>query len=186
MSSYTTESPATLRARERRRRTVVTFSVVLLAMFFAFWYALSYYRADDRSSGSGAPAATCRPYDPRAVTPAQVKVTVLNATARTGLAGQTSRSIAQRGFVVGSVGNDTSKRPTPAVAEIRHGAAGEAQAKLVLSAMPKGTTLVKDGRKGTDVDVALGSKFSALAPAPSAPVLPMCPAPTGPTTPPPA
>ncbi|MGL5928382.1 MAG: LytR C-terminal domain-containing protein [Dermatophilaceae bacterium] len=175
-----------MRARERRRRTAVTFSVVLLGMFFAFWYALSYYRADGDSSRSGAPAATCRPYDARAVAPAQVRVTVLNATARTGLAGQTSRAIAERGFTVGTVGNDTSKRPTPAVAEVRHGAAGEAQAKLVLSVMPKGTTLVKDGRKGTDVDVALGTSFKALAPAPSVPALPMCPSPTGPTTPPPA
>ncbi|MGL5817639.1 MAG: LytR C-terminal domain-containing protein [Phycicoccus sp.] len=184
MSSHT-ESPATMRAQERRRRTAITFGVVLLAMFFAFWYALSYYRADDESSGSGA-SATCRPYDPRAVTAAQVKVRVLNATSRTGLAGQTSRSMAERGFTVGGVGNDTSKRPTPAVAEVRHGAAGEAQAKLVLSAMPKGTTLVKDARKGTDVDIALGSKFTGLAPAPSASGLPMCPAPTGATTPPPA
>ncbi|MGL5866157.1 MAG: LytR C-terminal domain-containing protein [Dermatophilaceae bacterium] len=163
-------------------------------MFFAFWYALSYFRADDTSpsrtaessSGPAAPAAPCGPDDLRALAPAQVTVTVLNATARTGLAGQTSRSIAERGFTVGSVGNDTSKRPTPAVAEVRHGAAGEAQAKLVLSAMPTGTTMIKDARTGTGVDVALGARFTGLAPATSATAPPTCPAPSSPTTTPPA
>ncbi|MGL4745170.1 MAG: LytR C-terminal domain-containing protein [Dermatophilaceae bacterium] len=178
MSAHTTEPPGSVLARERRRRTVVTLGVVLLAMFFAFWYALSYYRADETAQPGG-PAASCRPGDPRAVSPDQVTVTVLNATSRAGLAGQTSRQIASRGFAVGKVGNDTSARPAPTVAEVRHGAAGEAQAKLVLATLPAGSTLVKDARTGTDVDVALGAKFNGLTPEPSTRAQPACPEPTG-------
>lgn len=179
-TTYTTESPASTRARERRRRTLVTFAVVLLGLFFAFWYALSYYRDVDPLASPSA-EATCRPYDPNELAPAQVTVNVLNATDRNGLAGLTSRSMAERGFVVGKVANDASGRKTPAVAEVRHGPQGTAQAKLVLTVMPEGTALVNDKRKGAVVDVALGTKFERLAPQPTASALPRCPAPTGAT-----
>ena len=53
-----------------------------------------------------------------------------------------------------------------------------AQAKLVVTAMPKGTKLVNDKRKGATVDVAVGAKFTRLAPVPTATGLPMCPAPS--------
>jgi hypothetical protein len=77
------------------------------------------------------------------------------------------------------VANDPSSRKAPKVAEIRYGARGEAQAKLLRSTLPKGTTLVKDKRKVATVDLALGAKYTTLAPVPTTTAMPMCPAPSG-------
>ncbi len=178
MSDYATESPTSVQARRKRRRTLITLAVVVLGLFFAFWYALSYYRADTGAEAGGAPTATCTPYDPAVATPAKTKVNVYNATSRNGLAGSTAKAFSSRGFVVDKIANDPTERKTPAVAEVRHGSKTKAQAKLVLSTMPKGTVLVNDKRKAIVVDVALGTKFTALVPVPSASTPTMCPDPS--------
>jgi hypothetical protein len=177
VSDYTTESELSVRAR-RRRRALVTIGVVVLALFFAFWYALSYYQADIAAGPSRTPAATCEPFDPKALTPAKVKVNVYNASNRTGLAATVSKELAERTFVIGTVANDPSNRKAPAVAEVRHGPSGKAQAALLRTALPKGTTVVQDKRKGATVDVALGPKWTRLAPVSTAEALPLCPVPT--------
>lgn len=179
MSEYTTESPASVAARQRRRRSLLTIGVILLGLFFAFWYGLSYYEADSKARAARPPAPTCRPFDPNEVTPAEVTVNVYNATGRTGLAGSTAKLVADRGFTIGKVTNDPSTRKTPAVAEVRHGPAGATAAQLVAGIMPSGTKLVADKRKDAGVDIALGTKFKALKPA-AAPTqqLPMCPDPS--------
>ncbi len=176
MSEYTTEAESSVRAR-RRRRSLIVLGTVLLGLFFTFWYALSYYQAES-TAGSRAPSPTCRPYDPKAATPETTTVNVYNATNRNGLAASVSKSLAARGFVIGKVANDPSKRKEPAVAEVRHGPGGEAQAKLLLSALPKGATAVADKRKGAVVDVALGAKFTTLPAVSTDEALPMCPAPS--------
>ena len=177
MSDYTTEADGSVRAR-RRRRSLITLAVVLLGLFFAFWYAWSYYQADNDARASRPPPATCSPYDAKALTPAKTKVNVYNASTRDGLAGSVSRALAARGFVIGKVANDASDRKAPTVAEVRHGPAGKARAKLVASQMPKGVKVVNDKRKGPTVDVAVGAKFTRLSPVPTASGLPMCPAPS--------
>ena len=176
MSEYTTEAGSSVRAR-RRRRTLIVLGTVLLGLFFAFWYALSYYQAES-TAGSRSPSPTCRPYDPDAVTPDKTTVNVYNATNRNGLAASVSKSLEARGFVIGKVANDPSKRKAPTVAEVRHGPGGEAQAKLLLSALPKGATAVADERKGATVDLALGAKFTTLPAVSTEGALPMCPAPS--------
>ena len=178
MSDYTTEAEVSVSAR-RKRRQLIVLGVVVLGLFFAFWYAWSYYQADNSARASRPPAATCAPYDPKVVTPANTRVNVYNASDRVGLAGSVSRSLRERGFVIGKVANDPSSRKAPKVAEIRYGAKGEAQAKLLRTSLPKGTALVKDKRKVATVDLALGAKYTALAPVPTSTAMPMCPAPTG-------
>ena len=178
MSDYTTEAEVSVNAR-RKRRQLIVLGVVVLGLFFAFWYAWSYYQADNSARASRPPAATCAPYDPKVVTPANTRVNVYNASDRVGLAGSVSRSLRERGFVIGKVANDPSSRKAPKVAEIRYGAKGEAQAKLLRTSLPKGTALVKDKRKVATVDLALGAKYTALAPVPTSTAMPMCPAPTG-------
>ena len=177
MSDYTTEAEVSVNAR-RKRRQLITLGVVVLVLFFAFWYAWSYYKADSSARASRPPAATCSPYDATVVTPETTRVNVYNASSRSGLAGSVARSLAERGFVIGKVANDPSSRKTPAVAEVRYGPNGAAQAKLVRSSMPKGTTLVNDKRKAVVVDVALGPKFTTLAPVPTTTAMPMCPEPS--------
>lgn len=177
MSDYTTEAEVSVNARKKRRQLIVL-GVVVLALFFAFWYAWSYYQADKSARAAKPPPATCAPYDPKVVTPEQTRVNVFNASSRSGLAGSVSRSLADRGFVIGKVANDPSSRKAPKIAEIRYGPKGEAQAKLLRTSMPKGTAMFKDKRKVVTVDLALGPKFTTLAPVPTTTALPMCPAPS--------
>ena len=75
--------------------------------------------------------------------------------------------------------NDPSDRSAPKVAEVRYGPNGVAEAKLLRTALPKGTTMVNDKRKAVVVDLAVGPKYTALAPVPTTTALPMCPAPSG-------
>jgi hypothetical protein len=178
VSDYTTEAEVSVNAR-RKRRQLIVLGVVVLGLFFAFWYAWSYYQADNSARASRPPAATCAPYDPDVVTPETTRVNVYNASDRVGLAGSVARSLRERGFVIAKVANDPSSRKAPKVAEIRYGVRGEAQAKLLRSTLPKGTTLVKDKRKVATVDLALGAKYTTLAPVPTTTAMPMCPAPSG-------
>ncbi len=177
MSDYTTEAEVSVNAR-RKRRQLIVLGVVVLGLFFAFWYAWSYYQADNSARASSPPAATCAPYDPKVVTPANTRVNVYNASDRVGLAGSVARSLRERDFVIGKVANDPSSRKAPKVAEIRYGPKGAAQAKLLRTSLPKGTTLVKDKRKVATVDLALGAKYTTLAPVPTTTAAPMCPAPS--------
>jgi hypothetical protein len=177
MSEYTTESQLSVRARQRRRRSLITLGIVLLGLFFAFWYALSYYQSGDSAIGSANSGPTCTPYDPKAVTPPNTSVNVYNASTRNGLAASVSKSLAARGYVIGKVANDPSSRKAPTVAEIRYGSSGDARAKLLLTALPKDSKLHKDKRKGATVDLVLGAKFTTLVPV-STSTVPMCPAPT--------
>jgi hypothetical protein len=177
VSDYTTEAEVSVNARKKRRQLIVL-GVVVLGLFFAFWYAWSYYQADNSARASRPPAATCAPYDPKAVTPENTKVNVFNSSTREGLAGSVARSLDERGFVIGKVANDPSSRKAPKVAEIRYGPKGAAQAKLLRTSLPKGTVLVKDKRKVVTVDLALGAKYTALAPVPTTTAMPMCPAPS--------
>ena len=45
MSEQATDAAAHEHARQRRR-SLITLAVVLLGLFFAFWYAWSYYQAE--------------------------------------------------------------------------------------------------------------------------------------------
>jgi hypothetical protein len=180
MGEYATESPASLRRRQQRRRALITIGTILLGLFFAFWYALSYYESD-ATTGQAAPAApTCRTADPDEVNPDEVTILVLNATNRNGLAAKTAQSLGARDFVIAGAENDDSDRDPPKVAEIRHGPDGEAQAALVATVMPDGTELYDDEREGADVDVVLGEDFTELKDpvTPTTTPLPICPTPS--------
>ena len=179
MSDYTTEAEVSVQARQRRRRSLIVIGVVLLGLFFAFWYAWSYYQADNSARATRPPPATCAPYDPNVATPENTKVNVYNASSRNGLAGSVAKSLAERGFVIGRVANDPSNRKAPKIAEIRFGPDGAPQARLLRATLPKGTVLFNDKRKGATTDVAVGPKYTTLAPVPTTTALPMCPAPSG-------
>lgn len=75
-------------ARARHRRSVITILIVVLGLFFAAWYALSYIRAEDRV---GAEETTTSESPTYGVAPGQVDVNVYNATRREGLASQVAR-----------------------------------------------------------------------------------------------
>jgi len=169
-------SPAAREAERRRRKSLITLGVILLGLFFAFWWAYSYYRASsepNRPSGS----ATCRTLAPDEVTPAKVTLNVYNATKRTGLAASAAKEFTAQGYAVAAVANDPAGRAVAGPAEVRFGPAGKAGADLVLASIGEGAVPVDDQRQNATVDVALGETFVKLVPLPeSSP--PVCPAPS--------
>lgn len=145
-------------ARERRRRGLVTFGILLLLLFFAAWYALSYARAEDRQpEPSASPPATTACADP-----ADVAVNVYNATSRDGLAAGVAEDLRARGFDVRTVANDPRGAEVTGVAQVRHGSAGQDGARSV-AAHVTDAQQVRDGRKRATVDLVLGPRFTSLA-----------------------
>jgi hypothetical protein len=171
---YVVESGASARARARRRRSLITIAVLLLALFFAFWFALSYYRNATNEPKAATPTATCAPADPKAITPANTRINVYNTTNRAGLAASVGKQLTARGFVVVKVANDPASRTLKAPLQIHYGPAGKPYAELLARQTGKGTVLVTDKRSSSIIDVVLGPTYAALGPAPKAP-LPPCP-----------
>lgn len=165
---YVHESGYARRRRVRQRRMVITLGVVALALFFAFWYALSYYRAN-----KDVPAARPVCVTPTvALPPGKVTINVYNATNRTGLAASTAKSLASRGFVIGKVANDPLKKTVKGAVELRFGPKGKAAAGVVAKHLSSAKS-VADKRKDASVDVVLGNAWKQLATAPPAPT-PSC------------
>ncbi|MCE1177953.1 MAG: LytR C-terminal domain-containing protein [Micrococcales bacterium] len=154
------EGPAQRIAR-RRRRAGVTLAVVCLLLFFAFWYAFSYYRAasEPRQVTTACPTSA-------QVRPADVSLNIYNATDKNGLAAKASNAMAARGFFIGTVANDPKKAKVPGVAQVRYGSATVNEARFVALHVP-GATLVNDGRTSGDIDLVLGERFTAVKPPPA-------------------
>lgn len=166
--SYVDESGASQSRRARRRRAAITLGVVALMLFSAFWYAYSYYRADDHRAAAPTPVCTTTAPAP---SPKDVTVNVYNATTRDGLAKKTASAVRKRGFLVATISNDPLQRKVTGTAEVRYGPSGKKDAALVL-ALVKGARAVQDARNDSSVDLVLGAKFTALAPPVKKPTTP--------------
>lgn len=111
---------------------------------------------DDSPAQTSACPATTFDYTPNA----KVKVNVLNATTRGGLARSAANEFEVRKFAVGKVGNvETGYR---GVAAIVSGAAGQAAAFTVQRNLP-GSDYFQDGRSDASVDVILTGDYRGLA-----------------------
>lgn len=170
--AITVESAAYQRARKRRRATI-TLLVLLAVLLGTYYYASSYWNSASRTAAA---APTCTPTAPATgpLRPQHVRVTVYNATKRSGLAATVSKALKERGFVVGAPANDPARRTIPQSAEVRFGPTGERAAQLVLLQVPGAVLIPDQTRTDASVDLVLGEGFQALAPAASA---------TGPTDP---
>lgn len=145
-------------ARARSRRSIITFSLVILMLFFAAWYALSYLRVDDTRSASPTTSSTTTSCD---LAPKDVEVNVYNATNRAGLAAQVAKGLRQRGFVVKTVANDPKRAELTGRGELRYGEQGKSGADLVDDTVGSFARKV-DERTRTSVDVVLGPQFDGL------------------------
>lgn len=157
---YGENDPAT----SRRRRSIITFSLVLLLLFFAVWYALSYIRADEATGEEATSSATTRSTTSTCdVSPQQVEVNVYNATDREGLAGRVAADLEERGFDVKTVANDPKKAELDGAGQLRYGSNGRKGADLVQVHTGE-VEMIQDARKRTSVDVVLGPRFTQLVP----------------------
>lgn len=171
------ESPAQARQRERSRRTLITIGVVTLLLFFAFWYAYSYYKASDAARAARSAQPTCVPARPGTATPETTTVNVYNASNRNGLAASTAKKLKAEGFSIGAITNEKGGRKVGGVAEIRYGTKGRGQMVLLQSYLGqrgKGVRTVHVKRGSDVVDLVLGAKFSGV----NAPTLPSGATPT--------
>ncbi|MEV3874486.1 LytR C-terminal domain-containing protein [Streptomyces sp. NPDC049906] len=119
--------------------------------------------ADDAARKEPAPAK------PRAVAlpkPATIKVNVLNATPRSGLAKKTADELRKRGFAIGEVGNATRQydKKVPGPALLLGGKSTAKTALPVLAAQLAGAQQRTDGRASAEVDLIIGTAFGKLAP----------------------
>ena len=175
------ESPGVRRARARRRKALITVAVVLLGLFFAFWWAWSYYQVGSSTKATPTTSATCQADGPSVIVPSKITVNVFNSTTRAGLAKSASEELRAQGYAIGQVANDPQKKQVAGPAEVRFGPAGKARADLVLTSIGEGAVAVPDERADASVDVALGQAFVKMQPvALPAGTLPLCPAPSSP------
>ncbi|OAB87469.1 hypothetical protein AWH69_05135 [Janibacter melonis] len=148
------------RGRSQGRRTFVTVLVVLLLLFFAFWYAMSYIRADEarrepRASASTSSACPVQPED--------VVVNVYNGTGRDGLAASVARDLRKRGFEVRTIDNWRGGQRVDGAGQIRYGKRGAP--KVALLAKHTGSMKkVVDKRRYSIIDVVIGKDFADLQP----------------------
>ncbi len=166
MSGYVPEAVQTARSDGRRRRATITLVSLLLILFFAFWYAFSYYRASVAEPSTDI-TASCVTISPGSIVPSTTHVNVYNSTKRNGLAGRTARELELREFIIDKVANDPKHKKITAPAEIRYGKKGTRRAQLVKAQIGKGAVMVKDKRNNAIIDLVLGTGFKSLAPAPT-------------------
>src|SRR5699024_1297805 len=98
--------------------------------------------------------------DPDAVPlpPGEVTVQVLNGTTRSGLAGDVSGQLAERGYEIDDIGN-TGQASGPAT--IVHGPEGFLAAESVRAQLSEAEPRM-DQREGTGVDLLLGTVYNDL------------------------
>ncbi|MDQ6875436.1 MAG: LytR C-terminal domain-containing protein [Actinomycetota bacterium] len=152
----------TRRRDPARIRALVLFLALVIGGVVAVFFIV---RAADTKKPPGATGPTGCPSASASAAPLArnaVHVRVLNATSRTGLAASVAAELRRRGYTVTGVGNDAT--PVTGVAQLRYGAAGAAAVRALLPQLP-GTTTQRDSRKAADIDLVLGDKFVALAPA---------------------
>lgn len=174
--------PATSAIERQRRRSVAILiglgAFLLISFLVAFAYIQGWFPAG--SSGGEQVAAPPRPTTsscaPAAPPPApsSISVNVYNSTQRAGLAATTGAALSDQGFKVLAKSNDPLGTTVDAVAEIRFGTAAQAKADVLAQRFPGAVKVPDETRTDDIVDVAIGERFTALAPPPTAAPTPVC------------
>jgi LCP family protein required for cell wall assembly len=130
--------------------------------------------------GKGQPPAPSAPAA-SALSPADVKVQVLNGSGTTGQAAQAAGQLRSAGFVVAGTGNDAGTRT--ATSEVLYAPGKQQAAQLLQGRVGGGANIQQDpALQGADVSLVTGTSFSGItqaaarAPA-AAPAAPPAPAP---------
>lgn len=130
------------------------------------------------ASAGNPPSAAPSPPAKISVAPAQVRLSVLNGSGRSGLAAQAAAGLRRDGFTVVRVGNTVPTDHTV----VRYGAGREEAARTVAAAVPG--TLVADASLPDALALVLGPDFTSVQPVVvgGGQVLAPPPAPVAPTT----
>jgi hypothetical protein len=151
---------------------------VVFILLLSLLSAIVWYRVLNRSSATSSKATTtttthacatkprtgaASSSKPPAVIwprPSAVRVIVLNGTQRAGLAKSVATQLKSRGFVVGTIGNDTVDTVT--ATQVRYGPRLATAAKLLQLYLP-GSKLVANRSTAATVTVSLGSSYTRLS-----------------------
>ncbi len=167
--------------RQRRRSMAILAGLgafLLVSFLVAFAYIQGWIPPKGLGGDAGAPTTpttslTCTTAPP-APAPKTITVNVYNSTDRTGLAAVTAKALKDQGFAVAAVTNDPLAKKVDGVAEIRFGKSGTAKADVLASRFPGAVKVPDDKRADDTVDVAIGLKFAAVSPPPTATASPTC------------
>ncbi|MGR8009676.1 LytR C-terminal domain-containing protein [Streptomyces hypolithicus] len=164
-----------MRRPRNRRRIIVAVVASIAALGLAGWGTLQLIdvfsgggektaTAAARAQDCKKPAAPSAPARDAAPLPRTIKVNVYNATPRGGLAKETADELKKRGFTIGKVGNAPAQYDKKVKgAGILLGAPKALSGELpVLGTQLKGARQKADARRGTDVDLILGTGFKKL------------------------
>ncbi|WP_299530300.1 LytR C-terminal domain-containing protein [uncultured Streptomyces sp.] len=163
-----------MRRPRRRGRIVLAAAAAVVALGLAGWGTLQLVDVFAGGGEKKAVAADHKRECPAAAASAvpaalpknsAIKVNVYNATPRSGLAKAAADELKKRGFTVGEVGNAPAAydKKVPGTGLLLGGPAAAKTGFPVLGTQLAGTTTRTDARKGADIDLILGSKFTALS-----------------------
>jgi hypothetical protein len=140
----------------RARALIIVGAMLVFALAFAGW-------AITTKNGTLAEAQCRAAAAPKELPkPADVTVTVLNATDRDGLAGGVGKQLTGRGFHVRSVGTSNDGTPVTGVGQVRFGPSGFGAAQ-VLQSQIIGLDPVMDQRQNSNIDLVLGPQYARMA-----------------------
>ena len=150
---------------ERRQSTTITMLVLAALCVFGLFFGLRALTSDLPGGGILNEAPVC---EPRTVTPgsqiapAEVAVSVYNASNRNGLAGKTMKTLIERGFVAADSGNVRTKKVV--AVEIWSTEPDNPAVQLVKAQFGPNTKVVRPRKDiGAGVVVVVGNDFAGLA-----------------------
>jgi len=157
-----------LRRTRRLRATQLTiFSVLAVVLIGVGAYAVGELSEPTAEPGVIAPKSfgpdpvelACPAPGDLPTPPEEVTVTVLNGTSRSGLAGDVTENLAERGYEVGDPGNT---RGASGAATIVHGPEGYLAAQAVRVQIQDAQLRLDEQREGAAVDLLIGDGFTGL------------------------
>ncbi|HET9380437.1 MAG TPA: LytR C-terminal domain-containing protein [Streptomyces sp.] len=167
-----------MRRRRGRRLAVVTVACVA-ALGLVGWgtmQLIDVFTGGDEASAAGSaedcPAAGASP-SPSPSTPValpapgKIKVNVLNATTRSGLAKKTADELKKRGFRIGEIGNATKeydKKVKGTGLLLGPAAALKTSLPVLGTQLATAESRTEPARKSTEVDLIIGDAFTSLTP----------------------
>jgi hypothetical protein len=164
-----------MRRPRRRGRLVAALVASVTALGLVGWGTLQlidvFTGGGDKASAVGSKADCATKASPSASAsttaypkPAQITVNVFNATPRAGLAKKTADELKKRGFKIGDVGNASAEfdKKVKGTGLLLGPTSAVSTSLPVLGTQLAGAETRADTRKGTDVDLIIGTGFKSL------------------------
>ncbi|MFD3835164.1 LytR C-terminal domain-containing protein [Streptomyces sp. NPDC058642] len=166
-----------MRRPRRRGRLAAALVASVTALGLVGWGTLQlidvFTGGGDQASAAGSKADCATKASPSASAssptaaypkPSQITVNVFNATPRAGLAKKTADELKKRGFKIGDVGNASAEfdKKVKGTGLLLGPTSAVSTSLPVLGTQLAGAQARADTRKGTDVDLIIGTGFKSL------------------------